>query len=99
MTFQRTTNNYVTEESLNIYAGTTATGTPVYSESGLNLVSNKVYDPTNHCLAYGTYMAQMSDSYGDGWTSGSKLSIKQDGEEIVVIQWNCGGSLHSILYY
>ena len=98
MTFQRTTKAYVTEESLNIYAGTTATGTPVYSESGLNLVSNKVYDPTNHCLAYGTYMAQMSDSYGDGWTSGSKLSIKQDGEEIVVIQWSCGGSGSNKVY-
>ena len=98
MTFQRTTKLYAYEESLNIYAGTSASGTPVYSESGSNLANNKVYDPTSHCLAFGTYFAQMGDSYGDGWSTGSVLSIKQGGEQIALIQWSCGGSASNKVY-
>ena len=91
MTFQRTTKIYATEESLDIYFGST-TGTPIYSEDAVLLTSNKVYNPTNHCLAYGTYIAQLGDRYGDGWSDGSNLSIKQDGVEIARITWTCGTS-------
>ena len=98
VTFQRTTKLYAYEESLNIYFGTSATGTPVYTLAGSGLANNHVYDPTSHCLAYGTYTAQMSDSYGDGWTSGSKLSIKLGDVEIALIQWTCGGSLSNRVY-
>ena len=81
MTFQRTTKAYGDEESLHIYAGTTATGEPVYSET-IGLQADTVYPPTNHCLTPGAYMAQMGDSFGDGWTNGSNLSIKVDDIEI-----------------
>ena len=90
-TFQRTTKAYGNEESLYIYAGSTATGEPIYSET-IGLQVDTVYEPTTHCLTYGTYFAQMGDSYGDGWTSGSKLSIKLGDVEVAVIQWSCGGS-------
>ena len=63
MTFQRTTMNYANEESLDIYAGTSATGTPIYSEVNSQMINNKVYDPTDHCLAHGSYYVQMGDSY------------------------------------
>ena len=62
------------------------------------MINNKVYDPTDHCLAHGTYYVQMRDSYGDGWTTGSKLSIKQGSEEIVQVVWTCGGSYNNRVY-
>ena len=43
-------------------------------------------------------MAQMGDSFGDGWTNGSNLSIKVDDIEIVSIQWTCGGSGSNKVY-
>ena len=89
---------YGEEESLYIYAGASATGTPIYSEDINTLQASKVYDPTNHCLAYGTYFALMGDSYGDGWTSGSNLLISDEGVEVVVIEWTCGGSASSRVY-
>ena len=92
MTFQRTTKAYYNEESLNIYAGSTATGTPIYSETTFTYSSVGVQTATSHCLAYGTYIAQMGDSYGDGWSSGSILTITVGSEEVAVIQWTCGTS-------
>ena len=83
---------------MDIYAGTSATGTPIYSEVNSQMINNKVYDPTDHCLAHGSYYVQMRDSYGDGWTTGSKLSIKQGGEEIVQVVWTCGGSYSNRVY-
>ena len=98
VTFQRTTNAYANEESLNIYFGSSATGTPIYTEASSTLTNHHVYDPTSHCLTYGTYFAQMGDTFGDGWSTGSVLSIKQGGEEIALIQWTCGGSLYNKVF-
>ena len=98
MTFQRTTGSYAYEETLNIYFGTSATGTAVYTLAGSGLANNHVYDPTSHCLALGTYTVSMADSYGDGWSAGSVLSIKMGGEEIALIQWTCGGSSSNRVY-
>ena len=92
VTFQRTTKTYFNEESLNIYAGTTATGTPVYTETTNTYSTVGLQPATTHCLAVGSYVVQMSDSFGDGWTTGSILTISANSEVAAVIQWTCGGS-------
>ena len=83
---------------MDIYAGTSATGTPVYSEAVGSYTTVGVQPETNHCLAYGSYFVQMRDFFGDGWTTGSILSIKQGGEEIVQVVWTCGGSYSNRVY-
>lgn len=67
VTVTRVYNNYANEESFILYKGTSTSGEQVYSLGG----------GTNHatvndtiCLEPGDYYLAMSDSFGDGWTSG-----------------------------
>ena len=77
---------------MNIYAGASTSGDPVYSETTTTYSFIGVQTAANHCLVYGTYTALMADTFGDGWTSGSILTISVDGEVVAVIQWTCATS-------
>ena len=84
----RMTSSYASEESLNLYLGSDTSANPVYTESVYSLASSTTYSSTR-CLSYGAYTAVMGDSYGDGWSSGSRLEIMFAGSILATVQWTC----------
>ncbi|KAK8812362.1 hypothetical protein WA158_007596 [Blastocystis sp. Blastoise] len=81
---------YAYEESWKIFQGTDITGTLIHEGAGTtsdNYVS-KDYDV---CLQLDTiYTLAMYDSYGDGWTSGSYLSINYNDITFLTTTLNNG---------
>ena len=74
--FKKTTFEYGTEESWELYQGTIGSsgrpeGTLLYN-SGILASSTTYYVST--CLAPGDYVIVLLDTYGDGWNSGGTLT-------------------------
>ena len=73
-TFIRKCGTFSYQESIYIYKGTSTTTTPIYSMSGCEEGSEK------KCIAPGvTYTIIMKDSWGNGWSTGSSLTIVYRG--------------------
>ena len=79
VTFQRITKLHVYFESMKIYFGTNATGTPIYTEERDSLKGYTNYEPKDYCLSYGDYYAVLGFANPTKWDDNSKLIIKKKG--------------------
>ena len=86
-------------EYIDIYYGNNATGIPLYSEKLGSTDSYKVYEPEDYCFPYGDYYAVLGLNYMGIWDINSKLTIKQNGVIVAVLQWNCESSKDCGLYF
>lgn len=77
----RTYKDYAHEEKVYLYAGESATGTPVWTLFGRTADSNKVIT-TEFCVVAGTYALKLVDDIWDGWSTGSKLELSIGGSSI-----------------
>ena len=90
LTVQRQTKAYSSEEDFMIYQGTTATGTPVFSQPYIQdntLVTWKV------CVAKTAHTIHMTDSDNDGWTSSPPVNNTKSASSGV-----CTNSLSEIQF-
>ena len=62
------------QESVYIYEGTSTTTNPIYSMSGCEEVTRQICVTTDI-----TYTAVLKDSWGNGWSTGSSLTIVYKG--------------------
>ena len=72
VTIVRITKGDANEEGLKIFQGTSTSGTLKYSQP---VVGNNQSYTWTVCLNTGSHVLQLTDSYGDGWTSGSSVGL------------------------
>lgn len=85
MTLIRTTKNYAGEEGVSITKG-------IAGEVVWSLTTGETYKTITEtiCLAKIKYTVKMTDSYGDGWSSGSNLVLKIGETELGTYTLNSG---------
>ena len=89
ITFSRVTKSSVHEETFNIYHGDDTNGELIFSQPYVNNNSNYTW---NVCLASGHHVIELLDSYGDGWTLGSTLSLISASDMLGPYRVNTGSS-------
>ena len=72
VTISRTTKNYANEESFTIYEGTSTSGTLVYTQPYVSEYNSYTWTV---CLNEGWHVLELTDNYGDGWSSYSTVSL------------------------
>ena len=75
----RTTSNWASEESFRIYRGEGTSGQLVYTQPTISTATTNTYTV---CLMNTLHTILMTDTYGDGWSSGSKVVLSYLGDEI-----------------
>ena len=63
------------EEKLKIYQGTTINGALVFQTPTVTVPGSHTY---TFCAEPGQYLLYMTDTYGDGWTTGSTATLSTD---------------------
>ena len=85
ISISRSTRADAYEESFSIYKGSSF----VYGQP--SIMSSTSYSWAV-CLATGSYSIKLMDSYGDGWSSGSSVTLKNGGMNIGTYRLNSGSS-------
>ena len=85
ISISRTTRADAYEEYFTIYKGSSF----VYQQP--SIMSSTSYSWTI-CLATGSYSIKVTDTYGDGWSSGSSVTLKNGGMNIGTYRLNSGTS-------
>ena len=80
MTVRIYADGYANENSWNLYSGRTTSGVPIRSVSRFPVSSSYYY--VDFCLENGLYTFQGSDSFGDGWSTGSGYTLTVDQGEM-----------------
>ena len=75
----RTTSSWASEESFRIYRGEGTSGQLVYTQPTISTATTNTYTV---CLMNTLHTILMTDTYGDGWSSGSKVVLSCLGDEI-----------------
>ena len=74
ITIVRTCGSYASEESFDIYEGSESTSSSIFHQGSCSAMTTKVcINPVVHTIV-------MKDSYGDGWSSGSSVTIRYQDE-------------------
>ena len=70
----RTCGSYPGEESFDIYQGSSSTTNSIFHQGRCSAMTTKLcINPVVHTIV-------MTDSYGDGWDSGSRVIIRYQGQ-------------------
>ncbi|KAK8791871.1 hypothetical protein WA158_005248 [Blastocystis sp. Blastoise] len=86
----RTYAAYPSEESFKIVQGTSLDGTAIVEKTGVGYAGYTDVIPV--CMSFNTvYTLGVKDSYGDGWSTGSKVSITYAG----IVFYSSSGSTSS----
>ena len=89
ITIVRVTKGYGNEEGCKIYPGEGTSGTAVWIQPAMGAFETKTFDV---CIDNTLHTVEMTDSFGDGWTSGSNLSITFGGITIATVRLAAGRS-------
>ena len=79
ITLVRVTKSYGNEEGCKIYPGVGTGGTAVWIQPTMGAQEIKTFDV---CIDNTIHTVEMTDNFGDGWTSGSTLTVSFGGINI-----------------
>ena len=79
MTLLRVYQSLASEEKIKVYQGTSIDGVLVYQTDSVYTAGSYTY---TFCVAPGQYLIYMTDTFGDGWTSGSTATFSTSDEII-----------------
>ena len=74
ITIVRTCGSYASEESFDIYEGSESTSSSIFHQGRCSAMT------TNLCISPVVHTIVMRDSYGDGWSSGSRVTIRHQDQ-------------------